>query len=62
MAYNTVIEIQNDSRRRKSLRQEKRKKFEAKRAILLKNKLDGLPGSNLVGYGLNESDEVKRLW
>ena len=66
MAYNTVKEIKNAARRRKSLRQEKKEKREAKqeriRTTLLKNKQESLPGSNLEGYDINNSDEIKKLW
>jgi hypothetical protein len=66
MAYNTVKEIQNEARRRKNLRQEKKEKREAKqeriKTILLKNKQEDLPGSNLEGYDLDNSDVIKRLW
>lgn len=66
MAYNTVKVDENKARRRKRLRQEKREKQETKqeriRTVLLKNRQEGLPCTNIEGYDLDESHEVKKLW
>ena len=61
MGYNTVKDIQNKSRRRKSERQAKREKKEKLTTLLEKNKQDGLPGTNLTGLNLVEGD-IKKLW
>lgn len=66
MAYNTLKDNENKSRKRKRLRLEKRTKLEERqeriRNILLKNKQEGLRFTNLEGYTLDESSEVKKIW